>query len=334
MKLIKSLIAAAVALGAVSTPLAVAPIAYAEGENSPELISPNPNASDASSSSASWLQVSPVSARVVLKPGSELDYSIIVSNVGTESFNFSVYAAPYTIVDEDYNVSFSNETNRSQIVRWIKFIADDGSLVDTYKGSVEAGAKKAVSYRISVPEDVPSGGQYATIFAQTDTPESSSNTSGLKTVSRIGMVVYGRSEGETEDSAEIAEYNVPGFLFAGPVSVKSLVKNTGNTDFEARYKLTVKSITGNELYTAEDSHNILPDTARRENLSWENTQFMGIFQVTYRVEALDQVREETHLVIIMPVYMIIIFIALLTILIVWIIMMNRKRKERKSRLVV
>lgn len=320
MKLTKTLIAAAVALSSVVAPFTTS-MAYAE-ESSSESVP-----------STSWLQVSPVSARVVLKPSSELDYSIIVSNVGNESFNFSVYTAPYTIVDDDYNVSFSDETNRSQIVRWIKFIADDGSLVDTYKGTIEAGAKKAVNYRVSVPADVPSGGQYATIFAQTDSSDSN-QTSGLKTVSRIGMVVYGRSEGDTDDAFEIDEYNIPGFLFSGPVSVSSRVKNTGNTDFEARYKFTVKSIVGGEIYTAEDSHNILPETARREELTWENTQPMGIFQVTYRIEVLDQVREETRIVIILPIYMIVILIILLTILITWIIMMNRKRKERKSRLTV
>lgn len=322
-KFSKLLIAGALALSAIAAPFTQA--VYAEGES---------NSSSDQPTSATWIQVTPVSARVILKPGTEVDYSMIVSNVGSEAFDFSVYAAPYTIVDEAYNVSFSNETNRSQIVRWIKFINDDGSLTDTYNGSVEAGGKKAVNYRVSVPEDVPAGGQYATLFAQTKVDDSNVETSGLKTVSRIGMVVYGRTDGETDDSAEIAEYNVPGFLLNGPVSVNSLIKNTGNTDFEARYKLTVKSIVGEELYSAEEAYNILPDTARREELTWENTQMMGIFQINYRVEALGEVRDETRVVIILPLFMIIIIITLLTIIIVWIIMLIRKRKERKSRLVV
>ena len=321
-KFTKVLVAAALALSAVAAPFAQP--TYAEGEDN----------SGQSNSSATWIQVTPVSARVVLKPGTEVDYTMVVSNVGTSAFDFSVYAAPYTIVDEQYNVSFSDETNRSQIVRWIKFINEDGSLTDTYKGSVEAGGKKAVNYRVTVPEDVPAGGQYATLFAQTDVNDANVESSGLKTVSRIGMVVYGRTDGETDDKAEIAEYNVPGFLLSGPVTVNSLVKNAGNTDFEARYKMTVKSIVGEELYSTEEAYNILPDTSRREQLTWENTQMMGIFQVNYRVEALGEIRDETKVVIILPLFMIIIIITLLTIIIVWIIMMIRKRKERKSRLVV
>ncbi len=319
-KIIKSLIVGAFALGAVITPVA-SPV-YAEEDVT------------SASESSSWIQVSPVSARVVLRPGSELDYSIIVSNVGTDSFNFSVYASPYTIVDEDYNVSFAEETNRSQIVRWIKFINDDGSLVDTYKGSVAPGAKKAVNYRVTVPNDIPAGGQYATIFAQTEPSDTETTTSGLKTVSRIGMVVYGRTEGETDESAEITEYHLPGFLLNGPVKASSVVKNSGNTDIEARYSYSVKSIVGSELYNEEAAYNILPDTSRRQEFTWENSQIMGIFNVTYKVEVLGEVHEESHLLVILPAYMIVIAIILLTALAVWIIMLVRKRRERKSRLMV
>lgn len=322
-KFTKLLIAGLLAFSAVATPL-VQPT-YAEGEQS---------SSEEKQTSSAWIQITPVSARIVLKPGTEVDYSVIVSNVGTDAFDFTAYAAPYTIVDEDYNVSFSDETNRSQITRWIKFINDDGSLTDTYKGSVEAGGKKAVNYRVIVPEDIPAGGQYATIFAQTMAKEGGSETSGLKAVSRVGTVIYGRTDGDTREGAEVAEYEVPGFLFSGPVTVKSLVKNVGNTDFEARYELKVKSIFGSEIYSESDALNILPDTARRESLTWESSQAMGIFNVTYRVEAMGEVREETHLVVILPVFMIIILIALLTIIIVWVILFIRKRKERKARLVV
>ncbi len=320
-KLIKALTIGAFALGLAIAPVAT-PVAYAE----------DTAASPAESSS--WIQVTPVSARVVLRPGTELDYSLIVSNVGTDSFNFTVYAAPYTIVDEDYNVSFSNETNRSQIVRWIKFINDDGSLTDTYKGSVAPGAKKSVNYRVTVPNDIPAGGQYATIFAQTEPSDTESNTSGLKTVSRIGMVVYGRTEGETDEAAEITEYHLPGFLTNGPVKASSVVKNSGNTDIEARYSYTVSSIVGGELYKEETAYNILPDTSRRQEFTWENTQPMGIFNVTYRVEALGEIREESHLLVILPIYMIVIAIILLTVLTIWIIILVRKRRERKSRLMV
>lgn len=286
-------------------------------------------------SSSSWIQVTPVSSRVILRPGQSLDYSMTVANIGTDKFGYSVYTAPYSIVDEDYNVSFSNETNRTQLSRWIKFINEDGSTTDNYKGSLEPGAKQTVNYRISVPEDVPAGGQYATIFAQTDSSESK-DTSGITTVSRIGLIVYGRTNGETNEKAEITDFAVSGFLNQGPITATSKVKNEGNTDIEAKYKFTVKSIFGNTLHEDEQAYNILPDTERRLNTEWGNTSPMGLFWVTYSVSssALESAREETKLVVILPIWMIVIMLILLTILIIWIIMLSRKRKERKGRLKV
>ena len=286
--------------------------------------------------SSSWIQVTPVSSRVVLRPGQELEYSMVVSNIGTDKFNYSVYTAPYSVVDENYNVSFSNETNRTQLSRWIKFIKEDGSTSDIYKGSLDPNGKQTINYRISVPENIPAGGQYATIFAQTDNDNDNKDTSGIKTVSRIGLVVYGRTNGETDDRASITDFSVPGFLNNGPITATSKVKNEGNTDIEAKYKFTVKSVFGNTLHEDEQAYNILPDTERRLNSEWKNTSPMGLFWVTYSVSssALANAKEETKLVIILPIYMILIMLILLTILVIWIIMLVRKRKERKGRLKV
>ena len=324
----KKLIAAAIAIAGITAPLANINNVYAEGEEVTATNSTN-------TATGSWIQVSPVSSRVILKPNTSLDYSMIVSNIGTNEFKFSTYVAPYSVVDEDYNVSFSNESTRTQLSRWIKFINDDGSLSDTFTGTIPAGEKKTVNYRISVPEDVPSGGQYAAIFAQTEADDTASgaNTTGIKTVSRIGLVVYGRTEGETDEKAEITDFHMDRFLNNGPVKASALVKNSGNTDFEAKFEYTIKSIFGEEKYHKEDAQNVLPDTSRRRNYEWENTSAMGIFTATFKVTALNETREETHLVIIMPIYMIIIVIILLTILTIWIIMLIRKRRERKSKFV-
>lgn len=292
--------------------------------------------SSSSVNSSSWIQVTPVSSRVVLRPGQELEYSMVVANIGTDKFNYSVYAAPYSVIDEDYNVSFSNETNRTQLARWIKFIKEDGTTTDTYKGSLEPNEKHTVNYQISVPEDVPAGGQYATIFAQTDNDNTNKDTSGITTVSRIGLIVYGRTNGETNEKAEITDWSVSGLLNQGPITATSKVKNEGNTDIEAKYKFTVRSIFGNTLHEDEQAYNILPDTERRLNSEWGSNTPMGLFWVTYNVSssALENAREETKLVVILPIYMIVIMLILLTILIIWIIMLSRKRKERKGRLKV
>ena len=150
------------------------------------------------------------------------------------------------------------------------------------------------------------------------------------------MIVYGRTNGDTVEEGNITDYNIPGFLTSGNISATSKVKNSGNTDFEAEYVLSIKSILGAELYKKQSSYNILPDTERRVNLEWADTPFMGIFKVYFKVHApgSEGTREEERLVIKFPIIMIILTILILTGLIVGVIIAIRKRRERNSRLAV
>lgn len=282
------------------------------------------------------IQISPVSNQVKMEAGKAKEYTMTVKNAGSADFSYHVYATPYSVADEDYNISFSNESNRTQISRWIKFYQKEDELVEKAAFKIKSGETQLIKYRVDVPENIPSGGQYATIFAETDIVEDEENqkTSGIRTASRVGMIIYGRTNGETDEVGEIVDYNVPGFMIGGKISATSKVKNTGNTDFEAGYTFVVESITGEQLYSKTTSYNVLPDTERRVNLEWDETPWMGVYKVKYRVQAVDDIREEEKLVIIYPIFMIILTILVLTGIIISVIILIRKRKERNARLAV
>ncbi len=280
------------------------------------------------------LTVSPATTSVSLKPGASIDYTLVVDNKKSENLDITVYTAPYSIQNEDYDVDFEKETNRTQLSRWIEFVNADGSTTKEYKTTVPANTKSNIVYRVNIPQDIPAGGQYASIFVQTGDNAKPLETSGLQAVSRVGVIVYGRSNGETEEKAEVTETSVPTFLLNGPVTASALVKNLGNTDIEVSYSFTVTSIVGAELYHSEGKEPVLPDASRRMKQQWENTQPMGLFRVSYKVETLGETYEISRLVIILPAYMILLALFVLTLLIIWIIILIRKRRERKSRLVV
>lgn len=283
---------------------------------------------------APQLTVSPATASVSLKPGASVDYTLVVTNDKPEALSISAYAAPYSIQNEDYDVDFEKETNRTQISRWIEFVNEDGSVTKNYKAVVPGNSKSYVNYRVTIPEDIPAGGQYAAIFVQTGDDAKPLESSGLQAVSRVGVIIYGRSSGETDERADVTDINVPTFMVSGPVTASALITNTGNTDIEVEHSFTVTSIVGAELYHSEGKDPILPDAARRVKSEWENTQPMGVFRVYYHISTLGNDYEVSKLVIILPVYMVVIAIFVLTLLIIWIIILIRKRRERKSRLVV
>lgn len=284
------------------------------------------------------IQVSPVSTQVILEAGKTKEYTMTIKNSGSSDFSYHLYTTPYSVADENYNIDFSTDTPRTQVSRWIKFYQDD-KLVDKPTFKIKSGETQNIKYVVQIPEDVPAGGQYAAIFAETDAnKEGDSGGSGIRTASRVGMIVYGRTNGNTVEEGTVTDFNVPGFLVDGNIHATSKVKNSGNTDFEAEYTLTVKSILGAELYNKKTTYNVLPDTdvERRVNLEWPDTPFMGIFKVNFKVATPGEngVREEEKLVIKFPIVMIILTILVLTGLTIGIIMAVRKRKERKARLAV
>ena len=147
------------------------------------------------------IQISPVENRVTLNANETNEYTFNVDNTGSEGYSFKVYTNPYSVVNEQYNPSFSNQNAYTQVSRWITFKNDAGEYSAEATYSVEAGQRKEVTYKITVPSDIPGGGQYAIIFVEAIPKDD--NGGGIRTVSRLGLRVFGRTNGETKEKAEI-----------------------------------------------------------------------------------------------------------------------------------
>lgn len=328
------LAALGVVAGVVSPLIVTAPV-YAEEEDVP----------------ARRLQISPTAVTVTLESGDVLvgqaekcpqdvegGCVVEVKNTGSEAFSYRVYASPYVVNgvldDGSYDLNFdTNATNSyTQIVRWISFLnEDDSEYTDSVIRRIAPGETQTIHYRIDVPEDVPGGAQYAVIWAQT---LSDGAISGVSTAAQAGMVVSGRSIGDTRQTAEVTNYHFTRFAIGGSLKANATIKNTGNADFDAYYFYTARTLFGKELYSDSGATAMFPDMEYQAEVEWENTPLLGIFSVEFRVSAADTVIDETHIVVIMPIFIIVLLILLLTIIIVWIIIISRKRKERKARALV
>lgn len=290
---------------------------------------------------AVWLQISPITKRFQLDPKAELTSTVNVDNIGSKKFKFRVYAAPYTISNEAYDENFETETNHTQISRWISFNQNTSAKKASEKEwkeevtfELEPNGRQTIEYKISVPKDIPSGGQYAAIFAES-IPEEEVKTTGVVTVSRVGMILFGSTTGETIEKAEIKGFSMKTFLTSGKITAEANIANTGNTDFSANISMTVEKLIGGNVADLSRSYLIIPDSPDRHAvLEWDETPLFGIFKVKTKVTALDQVYEEEKIVLVLPLFIIIIMLVLLTIIIAWLIILIRKRRAQKSRLIV
>lgn len=306
---------------------------YAEGEESEETIG------------GTNISISPVSNVLQLASSSTYNDKIEIKNEGDNQMNVEVYAAPYSYVyseEEDvYKLGFNNENNFTQITRWITFKDAGGSWVSKAEYSIEPKKSLEVEYKISTPDSIPAGGQYAVIFAHTLNGVISSN--GIRTEASPGLVVYGRSiEGETVVKAEVRDMVIQQNITDANGTrnnfyASAKIKNTGNVDFSASGSMKVTGIFGGTKYETPQENarvSVIPETELAVSDEWTESPSMGIYRVSWTVDAGGESQTIQRIVFVNPILFIIITIILLTIIITFIIIGVRRRKERRSRLAV
>lgn len=307
------------------------------------------NGSDTSSSvedaGTTNISLTPVSKILQISSGSVYDNTFTVNNDGSRELEIEVFAAPYSYVyseeSDTYQLGFSNENSFTQMSRWITFKDDDGNYAQTIHTKIDPGNKRDIEYRITTPGSIPGGGQYAVIFARTVNGAASSN--GIKTEASPGMIVYGRSlEGEAITTGDITKMVIDQSINDGDkvrnnINAAAKVKNTGNVDFTASGKLTVDAIIGSGHYETPSNMgrvSIIPESELTVSDEWRETPVFGVFKVTWTVSAADKTETIEKIVLINIIPVIIIIIIVLTIIIVGCIITVKKRKARRSRLVV
>lgn len=296
---------------------------------------------------ATSISISPVSKILQLSANSVYEDTFTVNNNGTSDMKFETYAAPYAYTyseaDDSYQLGFNRENTYTQITRWVTFRQTDGTYAEKATFVAAPGSSVEVAYKISTPESIPAGGQYAVLFAHTLTADT--NTSGIKTEASPGLVVYGRAEGETKASSEISSSEIKTTMAVenqekNIINASAKVKNTGNVDFMASGKLKVTGIFGQVYYetagvSGKSRVSIIPEAELPVSDSWDETPFFGLFNVEWTVTGSGGTSETiTKFVAIIPPVIIIVTILLLTIIIIWIIIVIGKRKARRSKFMV
>lgn len=270
------------------------------------------------------LQISPAKTDIGdLKPGETFSDIVKVQNTGENAFDFRMSVVPFTVTDEYYTQDYVSKTAYNDIVDWVKF--------STTTGHLEPNSQVEVAYTITVPADVPAGGQYAILMAEITNTDDDGGNSGVNIVRRVGMLLYSNIQGNTRKTGEVIENKVPSILFNPPVSATSIVSNTGNTHTDATYVLQVYPLFGNEeVYTNEENPTtltILPDTRRFNTVTWPNAPQLGIFRVKQTVTIFDQTSTVEKIVFLCPIWFLFIVLLIIFCAIFWIVTRIRNRNN-------
>lgn len=277
-----------------------------------------------------YIQISPVLERISIAPGEVYTGTFHVNNIGSDTFKYKLKASRYSVTGDDYTPNYSNKTAYNKLAEWVEFDREGGELAP--------GGSDEIAYTITVPTDVPAGGQYAALIAEIDNSKNKTETdkgqTSIQTVAQVALLVYAKISGNTREEGTIKSNDISGFLTEGPITATSVVENTGNVDVEAKYIFKVfPFFSGEEVYTNEDNptvRTILPETTRFNTESWNEAPGFGIFNVEQTVDFLGKSENKTvkRLVIICPFWLIIVIALFILTVVFWIVsrVVSRKKK--------
>lgn len=263
-------------------------------------------------------------SRVELIPGTVTEGSFTIINRGTDRVNISVTSGKYNL--EAAGTPTGKDTaDRNQLYRWIKIENDSFSM--------DAGEKKTINYTVTTPEDIPSGGQYATIVATASSPDTS-ETSGVSNKIGVAVNIFATTiGGDTRVSARLIAHEVPRFYLSGPIGATAKIENTGNTDVQVSMKLKINDIFFKdvEVYNNDiKEFSVLPGTTRSQANQWSGAPMLGLFRVKSTISFLGENYDREEVAIIFPLFLIIIFLIIIALIIVAVVLRIKKRNAERQ----
>ena len=270
--------------------------------------------------------VRPVTNNLELEAGGTAtgEITIINPDYATDVLNYSISIAPYSVVGEGYRADLVATNEHTMMTDWITIAEPEGSL--------EPGEKKTIEYKISVPSDAPGGGQYSAILVDA-LPKEGENPSTVKAVYEISHIIYANVKGETYHYGEILGNDIPSVATKTPISISTLLTNTGNTHEYANIDVAVKNaLNGEEIYSegeASVSEVIMPNSTRLFKRDITNLPSLGIVDITQTIMYGNQVSTVTSRVYICPLWFAVL-VAVALVGIVWGVIKTIKRPIEKE----
>lgn len=253
--------------------------------------------------SAAEMTISPAKVTPEIKRGQKYQGEFELYNTGKDAFKVKIYPHQYEATNDGYKLEGTSD--RSLLHKWIK--------IDTPELEIEADKSATIKYTIDTPNDIPDGGQYAVIFAETVNDEDM-NQSGVKATSRLGMLIYASTDGQNRLEGDLNNVTIP-FLNIGSKSNFSFnATNTGNTHYDVQAELKITDLFGNQKYhEVKPNLTVLPSLDKKFVFEWTQSPVFALMKVNLKASGLDKTIDETKTVLfISPVF----FIILATIVII------------------
>jgi hypothetical protein len=222
--------------------------------------------------------VSPGTVELSGERGEVVDATFTLVNESTQDKTFYLSDMAFAPRDETGAPEFLPE-EKEGLVNWI---AIDPSV------AVPARSKAEIPFKVAIPADALSGGQYAAILVS-ESPADVVATNGASVQARTAILLFLTVEGETSESLALLSYDLqaPGSFVSSADGIKFqyAVQNQGNVHVAPQGRIVVRDLFGRIISTADanpDHGRVLPHTTRTFKGAFESQGDLGFFATAGR----------------------------------------------------
>jgi hypothetical protein len=279
-----------------------------------------PYVTHAESSDTTAIALTPTTKHYDVAAGEHVSDTFTIINNGTTSYDFKVYAKPYSVKDASYTPVFNQETEFTDAFRWIT--------LPSVVYHLEPKQTMSVPYEILVSSGARSGGHYAAIFAEAQGTLPVGET-GVTSNKSVGMLVYVDIKGSSVTKGELKNLDMPWYQPASPLTAIAKVANTGETDFSASVTFAVMDVAGDVKYQTSGEYWVLPKTERDVKYTWDKSPWFGLYKTRVSTTILGKTDVRESYIVIAPRWL--LFVIFLAIMLGAIDVVRRKRTTPKHK---
>lgn len=204
----------------------------------------------------------------ITNPNSSTDLNVEIS---VDDFKANGEEGEQTFVDPAENSTYS-------LGAWVKI---DKSF------TLAANETKEIPYSVNIPTNAEPGGHYGVIFFIPSVQKSGSlSGNGVMAIPKIGSLLLFKVPGDIKYDGNIQEFKINKKLFGDSKSVVDFVtrfQNLSSTHVKPQGNIVIKNTFGKEvanLVVNEKMGNVLPDSIRKFDNSWEKKYGFGYYKAT------------------------------------------------------
>lgn len=218
------------------------------------------------------LSVAPTLFEMTAVPGQSWQSSIRVIN--TNPFPLTVYLQVVNFAPQGEGGTgkfipvFEDFTEGKTLAEWITF--------PELEVTIPPQKTQGVPFTLEVPHDVSPGGHFAAILVGTRPgDDEGTNKFQVRTAQFVTSLFFLRVAGDVVEKGSIREFRVSERLLTKPeVSFELRFENNGNVHLQPQGEIMIYNMWGKERGVVPINHrthfgNVLPDSIRKFNFSWE-----------------------------------------------------------------